>query len=246
MMDKKRSKVVMAYTAITVLVGMALLGIFIPAVADADVVVDNHLVVSASLDPTWVYSTSTVDVDISYSLASVDNTLKLSNLNITVVEEGSATVPALIYNWNSTANVGSPVNPFVWSLDGTQEVDDWVITVSADYFNLSSGDHHIGSKEANFQVLDGTHIIKEISANPMTVTNSGMDSVNISMMFNRIFSEIDTDLTEVQFFHVDTMSWVDDSILDVPEPAPENITDGDHNTTAWSHMMIPLDLLVGE
>lgn len=231
--------------AVVIMFGMALMGMFVPAAADGDVVEDNQLVESASLDPVWAFSTSTVDIDISYSLATVDSTLELSNLNITVEEEGSATAPVLLYNWNSTTTMGMLMNPYVWSLDGTQEVGDWIITVEADYFNLSSGAHHIGSKEANFQVLDGTHVIQEISADPATVDNSGMDMVNVSLMFNRNFNEIDMEETMVSFFHVDTMQWVDDEVLDL-EPDPENITNGDHNATAWTLMTIPENLPVGE
>lgn len=246
-MDTKNNrKMGMAASVIVILMGMAALGLFVPGQANGDAVWDGHLVSSASVDPTWVYSTSTVDVNISYSLAPEDMNLELSNLTITVVEVSSGVLPMPIYNWNRTGDGGMPDNPYTWSLDGSQGIGDWIINVTADYHNSTLGDDHYGSEEIHFQVIDGTHIIQEISAEPKIVKNNGMDMVNMSFMFNRNFDEMDMDRTEAMFFHVDTMSWVDDEVLMIPEPAPENITDGLHNSSAWSHMTIPEDLPVGE
>ncbi len=246
MMKKNNRNMGMAIIAITMLMGMAFLGLVVPGEVEGDTIIDNHLVTMVSVDPMWIYSTSTVDVDVTYALAPVDNTLELSNLTITVVESGSVISPIALYRWNLTADGGAPVSPYVWSFNGTQNEGDWVVNVTADFFNGTSGDNHIGSRNVHFQIVDGEAFIGEISVEPKIVDNSGNDEVNVTLMFFRTFEELDTDAIEAQFFHVDTMSWVSDEILNIPEPGVENITDGDHNTTAWSVMNIPEDLPVGE
>ena len=247
-MGYNKGNVGMVFFAMSMLLGMALLGAFIPEGAKGDTVIDNHLVSDVSVDPDWVYDTSTVDVDVGYTLAPVSPELILSNLTITYHEVGSATLPAMIYSWNLTSDGGVRDNPFVWSLNGTLNVGVYVLNVTADYFNGTSGGNHIGSGEAHFEVIEGTPMIGGITSDLSVVDNSGNDEINMTISFNRAFEELDTenDNFTLQFFHVDSMEWVDWDVLDFPEPEPENITMGLHNASAYGIMPIPYDLPVGE
>jgi hypothetical protein len=231
-----------AFFVISILIGMALFGNIVPTEAEGKLAWDPHIVDSVSLETEWTYNTSAIDVDISYVLNNVNSSWEFSNLNISLMKVGSMAIPTQIYGWNSTLGTIAPQNPYTWSLDGTQEVGDWIINVTADYYNKSSGEHNMGWKEAHFQVLDGTHMIGDISADPEIVENGGSDMVNISYFFNREFDELDTGSFQVMIYNTVTM---ESHGLQTEEPDPENITVGDHNSTAFYHLLIPEDTPVG-
>jgi hypothetical protein len=101
------------------------------------------------------------------------------------------------------------------------------------------------SMDLNFNVLEGTGAINSITGVPSEITNDDSVDVNITMNFNRLFTELDVDNMDVRVWHEDSMTWTD---LEMDEPAPENLVMDPvaHTTSGWTLLDVPFDTPVGE
>ncbi|MCK5774000.1 MAG: hypothetical protein KAH57_09465 [Thermoplasmata archaeon] len=197
-----------ALFAITMLVGMALMGLtmFAPQV-DGDVTEIDNLLLDVTATPDTIFSTSTQTIAIDYTLnSSFDSDLWLDNVTI-VLWNSVDDMEWTLYEWNLTTD-GLPAleNPYNYQYDGSLDAGAYQINVTVDYFNGTEEAGYWQEENTALTLLDGTGMLNTIEADPETVPGTG--SVNVSWTVDRDL--VDIDEVTMGIFDNNEMAWVDE------------------------------------
>lgn len=245
--NKKNSMIAMIMAI--VIVGVAFLGLAVvpgtlAAPGDVDEPVwDMALGATIDSDVAYVYTTND-DQDITLTWDWADPLPAAGNVtdvwvNITDYD----TVDDSIYEWNLTTDGGIPDMTAIYNFDGTLAEGSYEFLFIMKFLNTTDDFYTVDFAGAGLEVVLGTPVFGVMSADPVTVDNSGDSSVEITVNINRLIDDIDDDNTSVMIWYEDGMEW---ATFDEFDPAEENITEDDYTTTASQVIPIPMDTLIGE
>ncbi|MFO8051926.1 MAG: Ig-like domain-containing protein [Thermoplasmatota archaeon] len=252
MMGRKKMIGSMASSFIALMLTMSAVLLLFPipdAVAQTgeydDPIIDLNMVNNMEVRPAHAFNTSSQNIIISWEWPEMW-AMNTGPYEVTIEMYDSESMLPIrwpIFHWHVESGTPAPES-YEWELNNSlQPSDSYVFNLTSMANNSDTGTYYMDWDEAPFEIMDGTPMIEDISADPLVVDNSGTGVINITFSFNRHFDHLDRGNFTMGLFNYNTMEWIE---LDVDEPSPENISSGPYSSTAWTHVTIPFDTPTGE
>lgn len=186
-----------------------------PGDSKVDPVWDEGMITNLAFDRAYAYNTSEQKVNISWDLPDMwAPDVLLSDLYVRISNTVLGFNVVLLW-WNRTTATVPMQDFFVWEVyEGLTARMDYVINVTLIVYSNIDEKYYGDGDEWVFPIYDGTHMIKDVAAEPNSVINDGTEWTNVSFTVQRTALDMVapdlpfTSIVKYNLFNEDTGEWI--------------------------------------